>query len=51
MSHKSRSNWQVSICLKDCANRDIKCDTCYRWSNYKEKEVIISDNISDTDEG
>jgi hypothetical protein len=26
----------VGICLRDCLNRDIKCNDCYRFSEFKE---------------
>jgi hypothetical protein len=29
----------VGICLKDCLNRDIKCDECYRFSELRLKPV------------
>lgn len=32
---KSRLNYNIGICLKDCANRDKKCDNCVKWSGYK----------------
>lgn len=38
MGEKSRGNWQVRICLKHCANKDKKCKTCIKFSNYKEKK-------------
>jgi len=32
---KHRDNWK-SVCLKfDCVNRDIKCETCRRFSEYE----------------
>lgn len=36
MGYKSRGNWRTGLCLKfDCTNRDIKCTTCVRFSEYK----------------
>ena len=30
---KSRIHWDTAgVCLKDCRNRDIKCDGCIRFS-------------------
>ncbi len=34
MSYKSRSNWNIKMCLKKCANKNIKCDRCFRFSYY-----------------
>jgi hypothetical protein len=33
MGAKSRGGWPVSICLKDCGNRDVMCKSCRRFSN------------------
>lgn len=38
MGYKSRGNWLVKACLKKCKNRDILCEDCVRWSNFKEKD-------------
>ena len=53
MGLKSRGNWRVSKCLKKCKNRDILCEECIRWSNFKEKDGVRrvvynigSDNIN-----
>jgi len=27
----------VGICLKECLNKDIKCNECYKWSELKPK--------------
>lgn len=37
MGPKSRSNWQLGMCLRvDCMNRcDDGCSDCFRFSNYK----------------
>jgi hypothetical protein len=37
MGIKSRSNYRVMLCLKNCANRGIKCRNCIRFSHFKEK--------------
>ena len=37
MGAKSRGNWNVHCCLKDCRNRDVKCDECVRWNEYEPK--------------
>ena len=36
MGVKSRGNYPVKACLKKCANRDIKCHKCIRFSEYRE---------------
>ena len=36
MSYKTRSNYKLGLCLKKCANRDIKCKECLKFSEYKE---------------
>jgi len=38
MSAKSRTNYPVKICLKECKNKDKKCDTCIKFSEYEEKD-------------
>ncbi len=35
MGHKTRSNYKIPLCLKDCANRDKECKSCIRFSNYE----------------
>lgn len=32
---KSRENWLVPFCIKDCANKGKRCDKCLRFSEYK----------------
>jgi hypothetical protein len=39
MGYKSRQNWKINICLKNCANRGLKCRNCIRFSHFKEKRV------------
>ena len=37
MGIKSRSNFRIGLCMRgDCAERDKLCDTCIRFSNYRE---------------
>jgi hypothetical protein len=36
MGSKSRGNWNINACLRNCKNRDKKCDTCIRFSEYEE---------------
>lgn len=41
MGAKSRGNWNIGYCLKDCANRSKKnCAECFRFSKFKEKAVV-----------
>jgi CxxC motif-containing protein len=36
---KSRGNFPVYFCIKiECKNRDIKCNQCIRYSEYKKEE-------------
>ena len=38
MSYKSRENWRVRCCLKECENRsDKNCKECIKFSNLKLK--------------
>lgn len=37
MGEKSRENFQVSVCFKDCLNRDKKCDDCIGFSELEER--------------
>ena len=40
MGFKSRGNWQLGYCMRhDCSNRDVRCDSCFRFNEYKRKEV------------
>jgi hypothetical protein len=36
MGHKSRGNFPVNICLKECDNRALECYNCFKFSKYKE---------------
>jgi hypothetical protein len=36
MSYKSRGNWRLGACLKNCLNRGKLCDECFRFSKLKE---------------
>ena len=50
MSHKSRGNWTVMVCLKDCTNKGVKCVECVRFSKYIPRDVpnkSIQDKGSD----
>jgi len=38
MSAKSRSNYKIGMCLKDCANKGAMCNKCIRFSQYKQRE-------------
>ena len=35
MGFKSRSGWNIPVCLRDCRNRDIDCDECFGFSKFK----------------
>ncbi len=35
MGHKTRGNYKIGLCLKDCANKGKECKTCIKFSNYK----------------
>lgn len=38
MGIKSRTNWQINLCLKkDCINKGIKCKNCIKFSKYKKE--------------
>lgn len=32
----------VGICIKNCANKDIKCNECYRFNEFKENNSELS---------
>ena len=35
MGYKSRTNWQINLCLKkDCKNRNKKCEICIKFSEF-----------------
>lgn len=36
MGWKSRGCYN-SFCIKDCENRNTKCDECYKYSEYRPK--------------
>jgi hypothetical protein len=41
MYHKSKGTTKpvlVGVCIRNCVNRNIKCETCYRFSEFKEAE-------------
>lgn len=35
MGAKSRGNFRVGLCLKECKNREKKCAECYGFSKYE----------------
>jgi len=39
MGYKSRGNWYIGICLKNCKNRNKKCKECIRFSEYKKEKL------------
>lgn len=32
--YKSRGNWNVGICLKDCVNREKMCEECLGFNRF-----------------
>ena len=34
MGYKSRSNWNLSFCIKNCSNKYQKCNECVGFENY-----------------
>ena len=34
MGIKSRSNYSIKFCVKDCKVKGEKCDICFRYSEY-----------------
>jgi predicted ATP-dependent serine protease len=48
MGYKTRSFYK-SGCLKNCKNRDIKCDECFKFNQLKETKEVKNerDNASD----
>lgn len=34
MGIKSRSNYRVSVCFRECINRDVRCGECIRFSHF-----------------
>jgi len=39
MGIKSRANWP-SFCVKECENRNERCNDCLKFSNYKPKKEV-----------
>jgi hypothetical protein len=37
MSIKSRSNYNIKFCTRECSNRNIKCNICIRFNEYEYK--------------
>jgi hypothetical protein len=42
MGIKSRYNFGVNACIKNCSNRDKKCDDCLHFSMYQPNLVTLS---------
>ena len=34
MGCKSRGNWLMNFCIRECVNKGIKCDDCVSFSCY-----------------
>lgn len=47
MSYKSRGNYPVKACLKECVNRGKVCDKCWKFSNYIAFEESLALNKPD----
>jgi len=45
MGYKTRGNYLVHICVKACANKDIKCKDCLRGSNYAPVDSPLNNGI------
>jgi len=46
-SYKSRGNFPVRVCLKQCKYNSSKvCDSCFRFSSFQ----VIEDKILDKDD-
>jgi hypothetical protein len=39
MSYKSRGNWNINKCLKECENKNKFCKVCIRFNYYKLLEI------------
>ena len=35
MGYKSRGGWSIPVCLRDCRNRDIDCEECFKFSCFE----------------
>jgi len=46
MSYKTRGNYPLGYCLKNCKNRGDKCKECVKFSEYKPKEADSGDSVS-----
>ena len=36
MGAKSRGNFTIAACIRDCANRGAACEVCVRFSEYEQ---------------
>ena len=43
MGPKSRGNWLVEWCIKECANKNVACKDCIRFSLF----IPLEDNGSE----
>lgn len=44
MGYKSRSNWGMPLCIKDCANKGRLCADCFRDSKFKGRGEDVESN-------
>jgi hypothetical protein len=44
MGFKSRGNWSTGACFRKCANRDLKCDDCIAFGEFK---PLTDDSVAD----
>ncbi len=45
MGMKSRGNWLVGCCLKECSNRGVACTRCIRFSQFspiKDQKYVLA---------
>jgi hypothetical protein len=44
MGYKSRGGWSIPVCLRDCCNRDIDCEECFKFSCFEPNVKRMSEN-------
>ncbi len=47
MGEKSRENWRIELCLKDCENEDKRCQECINFSCYLPEEKNVKVKATD----
>jgi len=38
---KSRDNWNIPLCIRECQNKGKECEECIGFSNYKEYKIQL----------